>query len=75
MAEKEMSFEQNITRLEAVVAALENGKAPLAESLSLYEEGMKLIRLCNKQLDEAEQRVRAVSSDGGTVPFDGEGET
>lgn len=57
-------------RLEAVVASLENEHAPLDEALGLFEEGMKLVRLCNKQLDEAEQRVRAVTADEqGTVPF------
>ena len=55
-----MRFEDALKRLEAVVAELEAGKVSLDDSLALYEEGMKLIRLCNGRLDAAEQRVDAL---------------
>lgn len=68
MAQKKMRFEQALEKLEAVVARLEAGNVPLDEALASYEEGMELIRVCNKQLDEAEQRVEAVRiSDNGFV--------
>ena len=54
---KKMSFEEQITRLEEIVAALEKGDAQLADSLALFEEGTKLIAACSKQLDQAEQQV------------------
>ena len=57
MAEKKMTFEQGLTRLEEIVKLLEKGDAPLAESLGLFEEGAGLIRSCGKLLDEAEQKV------------------
>jgi exodeoxyribonuclease VII small subunit len=57
MSGKKESFEQRITRLEEIVAALERGDVQLADSLVLFEEGAKLIGLCSKQLDEAEQQV------------------
>ena len=57
MSGKAMTFEQQLQRLEAIVAALEKGDAPLAESLALFEEGTKLIGNCSKQLDQAEQQV------------------
>ena len=60
MTKSELRFEQALERLEAVVAKLEAGNAPLDEALSLYEEGMELIRQCNAQLDGAQQRVEAV---------------
>lgn len=60
MTENNLRFEQALERLEAVVARLEAGNAPLDEALSCYEEGMELIRQCSKQLDEAEQRVEVV---------------
>ena len=41
MAEKKLTFEQAMARLEEIVAQLEAGDHPLAESLSLYEEGGK----------------------------------
>ena len=48
-----------ITRaqLEEIVAALEKGDAPLADSLALFEEGTKLIAACSQELDAAEQKV------------------
>ena len=57
MSGKAMTFEQQLQRLEAIVAALEKGDAPPAESLALFEEGTKLIGNCSKQLDQAEQQV------------------
>ena len=57
MAAKKMTFEQQITRLEEIVSALEQGDVQLADSLALFEEGTKLIAACTKQLDQAEQQV------------------
>ena len=51
------TFEWRIARLEEIVARLERGDAPLADSLSLFEEGTKLIAACSKELDQAEQQV------------------
>ena len=51
------SFEENITRLEEIVASLEKGDAKLADSLKLFEEGSKLAAECGKLLDQAEQKV------------------
>lgn len=51
------SFEENMLRLEAVVAQLEKGEVPLDESLKLFEEGTKLIGECRTALDKAEQQV------------------
>ena len=57
MSAKKATFEQQLQRLEEIVALLEKGDAPLADSLSLFEEGTKLIAACTKQLDQAEQQV------------------
>lgn len=64
MDKKEISFEQAMAELESVVERLEAGQAPLEESLSLYERGVQLVRLCNQRLDSAEQRVSTVQLDG-----------
>ena len=65
---KEITFEMAMARLEEIVALLENGKAPLDESLAIFEEGVGLINLCNDKLTEAEQRVRIlVANEDGTV--------
>ena len=57
MSAKKMTFEQQLGRLEEIVAALEKGDVPLADSLALFTEGSKLIESCTKQLDQAEQQV------------------
>ena len=57
MAGKKLTFEQQITRLEEIVSAMEQGDVQLADSLALFEEGTKLIAACTKQLDQAEQQV------------------
>ena len=76
MAErKKLSFEQAMNRLEEIVNLLERGDAPLEESLSLFEEGAKLMKLCSDLLDKAEQKVTklTVTDDGELteVPFGG----
>jgi len=57
MSGKKKTFEEQIGRLEEIVALLERGDAQLADSLALFEEGTKLIAACSKELDQAEQKV------------------
>lgn len=54
---KEPSFEEALKSLEAIVARLESGDAPLEETIRLFEEGMKLSALCQKRLDEADRKI------------------
>ena len=61
MAEKK--FEAALARLEEIVQALEKGDLPLEQSLKLFEEGIKLSRLCNKRLEDAERRVEILLKD------------
>jgi exodeoxyribonuclease VII small subunit len=73
MAErKKKTFESSLARLEEIVRAMENGDAMLDESLSLYEEGVKLIKFCTKALDDAEQKVKILQKgeDGALVEAD-----
>lgn len=77
MAGKKMTFEEQLARLEEIVAALERGDVQLADSLALYEEGTRLIAACTRQLDQAEQKVVKLmkGADGAPVelPFEEEG--
>ncbi|MCE5258283.1 MAG: exodeoxyribonuclease VII small subunit [Chloroflexi bacterium] len=57
------TFEANYKRLEEVVTLLDAGKLSLGEMLALYEEGIKLARLCEKQLEEAELKVSQLQID------------
>lgn len=56
-AKKEKSFEENIARLEEIVALLERGDAQLKDSLALFEEGTKLVGICSDMLEHAQQQV------------------
>ena len=70
-AKKEITFEQALERLENIVASLENGDAPLDESLTLFEEGVKLVKLCNKKLEGVEGAIKKLSNiDGEMVEED-----
>ena len=60
MAKKEMTFEASMERLEEVLRLLENGNESLDDSLSLYEEGIALIRACNERLEKAEQKIKVL---------------
>lgn len=68
MAEK--SFEENITRLEQIVAALEKGDADLSASMGLFEEGTKLARECSELLDKAEQQVHKLTKGADGAPVE-----
>ena len=54
---KSLTFEAALARLEETAKLLESGNVPLDESLSLFEEGISLVKLCNSKLDAAEQKV------------------
>ena len=75
MAEKQLTFEQAMTRLEEIVKKLETGEGSLDEAMKLFEEGSKLAGKCTAMLDKAEQKVtRLVSAERGEeVPFQAEG--
>jgi len=55
--EKKITFEEAVVRIDEIVASLERGDAQLDKSLSLFEEGVKLIETCGTMLDKAEQKV------------------
>ena len=67
MAKKDIPFEQALSELQSVVERLETGKVALEESLSLYERGMQLIKICNEKLDKAEQRVSVLHMDANGI--------
>jgi exodeoxyribonuclease VII small subunit len=70
-----MKFEQAMKRLEEIVAQMEKGELSLDESLKLFEEGVGLTRMLNKQLEEAERKVEVLMKDESgklkTEPFEG----
>jgi exodeoxyribonuclease VII small subunit len=60
---KAPSFEDALQQLEQIVQKLEKGELPLEESLKLYEEGIRLSRLCHGKLEEAEGKIEMLMKD------------
>ncbi|TNF64521.1 MAG: exodeoxyribonuclease VII small subunit [Rhodobacteraceae bacterium] len=72
----EMSFEEAMRALEAVVDQLEKGEVPLDASITLYERGAALKKRCEDELKRAEEKVAQITLDGdgaptGTKPVEG----
>ena len=61
--EIKLSYEAAMTRLNEIVASLEDGNAPLDASLALYEEGVALVRHCNALLEAAETQIKVLTRD------------
>ena len=64
-----LSYEEAYKNLEDILLKLESGNTSLDESLSLYEEGIKLYRHCNKLLEEATLKINKFNKDGKEIPF------
>lgn len=62
------AFEGALKQLEDIVQRLEKGELSLEESLKLYEEGIRLSRLCHTKLDEAEGRIEQLLKDARGEP-------
>ncbi len=54
----ELSFEEALTRLEAIVSEMENEELPLEKMIERYKEGAKLARICQQRLIDAELKVQ-----------------
>jgi exodeoxyribonuclease VII small subunit len=70
MAEKkaEPTIEQSLERIEILVREMEEGKLPLEDIISRFEEGSELVKACQKKLELAEERIKIIlrSSAGPT---------
>ena len=56
--ENKLNFEESLARLEEIVKALESGEKSLDDSMKLYEEGVRLVRLCSSELDGVEAKIK-----------------
>ena len=68
MAEDGIKFEAAMTRLEEIVSVLEKGKCDLDDSLTLFEEGVNLVKICTSKLDAAAQKVKILTDGEGSDP-------
>ena len=63
MKNDEMSFEEMTARINEIVALLENTNTPLDKSLSLFEEGVTLIKKANGIRDDAQKKVKMLTEE------------
>ena len=57
----ELKFEKAIQRLEKIVDDLEKGELDIDKSLEMFEEGVKMSRVCSKKLNEAEAKIEKLT--------------
>jgi exodeoxyribonuclease VII small subunit len=62
-----LSFEAALGKLEAIVESMESGEVPLADLLAKFEEGTKLLKVCETRLKDAELKIELLKKqkDGG----------
>ena len=65
-----MKFEDNLNKLEGLVAKMESGDMKLDEMIVAFEEGRKLVETCQKDLESIRQRIDKVTKDGVKVMND-----
>jgi exodeoxyribonuclease VII small subunit len=67
--EAKLSFEAALAKLETIVESMETGEVPLAELLSKFEEGNKLLKHCEGRLKEAEIKIEQLKRERDGVSF------
>lgn len=69
---REVKFETALKKLKGIVEELESDDLDLEKSLSRFEEGINLVKLCSQHLDEAEKKVEILTAGRGgrAVQFD-----
>ena len=65
--EKNNNFEVNLKKLEGIVDKLESGNIDLEESVRLYEEGMKIKKICDKKLKDIEMQIKKIKIEDNKV--------
>lgn len=67
---KKMTIEENFAKLEETLALLESDDVTLEQAFAAYSEGMKILKLCNDQIDKVEKQVLKLSEDGTLTELD-----
>lgn len=74
MSQETLSFEKAFERLEQILGLMNSGKVSLDDSLKLFEEAEKLMRLCGSRLTAAEKKIeQLIKNRGGEVILDAVG--
>lgn len=67
MAEKKQKFEDKIVELEAIINELENGNTSLEESIEKYTKAMQLVKECDEQLKNVEEKINKIVLENGNL--------
>ena len=67
-ASNELSFETAMDRLEKIVEQMESGELPLEDLIVRYEEGMRLVKVCQERLATAEQKIEMIARNNAGKP-------
>jgi exodeoxyribonuclease VII small subunit len=67
-APQEQTFESAIGRLERLVEEMEGADLPLEKLIVNYEEGIKLVKVCQQKLSDAEKRIEIIRKQAGREP-------
>lgn len=71
LKDAKLSFESALGKLEAIVESMESGEVPLAELLAKFEEGTKLLKVCESRLKDAELKIEQLKKQkDGSVTFE-----
>ena len=67
-AAKEPPFEEALKKLESIVEQMESGELPLEAMTARFEEGVRLVKTCQKRLEEAEIKISKLEKDASGAP-------
>ncbi len=65
--EKELSFEENIQKLEEIVKELETGEIPLDKAMMKFNEACEIAKICDTKLKNATEQVNKIMASDGTL--------
>ena len=68
MSNSKNTFEESLKKLEKIVEKLEDGNVNLDDSIKSFEEGVALVKECQKQLSVAEIKIQTLLKDGNVEP-------
>ena len=63
------SFEEGLKRLEKITLLLEDNSLPLKKRIEKFEEGKELLKLCERELKDAEMSVQKIIDEDGKIEF------
>jgi exodeoxyribonuclease VII small subunit len=70
LPEKQDTFEKNLKQLEDVVTKLEQGDLPLDEAMKLFQEGMRLSKICSQRLSTVEQEIKKLVAENDKLKLE-----